>query len=269
MRQECILHLWQQLRAPFVLPPSDRCHTCEWEKIDIDVLGCMLCSRVHVCDYATCTHTIETGDGLVCEFSGVVIHTKKFVVTEFMDTICITGVDIVDLQQTTASDVSQIVTTLLCSSRHTGIKRTTLAGMLTRCCHNSDKSFRNTDNMMSVCLDLLKGFSKAPHVFTYVCTEHRKRLVQTAVEHCCRIFHILAKHGMSIRSTEVQRLAVGILYLMRCGVAMDGIEILPSIRQLSNILPPEATLLNAYGVHPKYITEMENRLKFCLRHADT
>ena len=106
-------------------------------------------------------------------------------------------------------------------------------------------------------------------MFTYVCTEHRKRLVQTAVEHCCRIFHILAKHCMSIRSTEVQQLTVGILYLMRCGVAMDGIEILPSIRQLSNILPPEATLLNAYYVPRSTSPKMENRLKFCRRNAAT
>ena len=45
------------------------------------------------------------------------------------------------------------------------------------------------------------------------------------------------------------------------------LRILQRIEELDQLLPPESTLYDAYGVHPKYITEMENRLKFCLRHA--
>jgi len=114
---------------------------------------------------------------------------------------------------------------------------------------------------------MLAQFSSIPHMFAFVNLEHRKRVVQQVVENCCKVFHVLTKHGMNIRSTEIQRLAVGIVYLMRYGVFMNGKVILQRISELEHLLPPESTLYDAYGVHPKYITEMENRLKFCLRHA--
>jgi hypothetical protein len=262
-----MVYIWRQLRSPFALPQvTSQCHVCEWEKIDIDVLGCTLCGKVHKCAYGSCTNTIETGDGLVCEFSGVVVYTKRFVETEFMDTLCVSGVEMPDLQQTTAADVTQIVTTLLCSQRNTSIKRTSLAAILTKCSNNCDRRCHHKDNMMLRCVDLLVQFGKTPYVFSYVATEERQRLVVFAVENCCRVFHILVKHGMCIRGNEVQRLAVGIVYLMRFGVFMDGLVVLPRIMELNKLLPPESSLFHAYGVHPKYITEMENRLKFCLRH---
>ena len=56
---------WRQLRSPFVLPPiTAKCHVCDWEKIDIDVLGCKLCSKVHEWEYGKCTNLIETSDCL-------------------------------------------------------------------------------------------------------------------------------------------------------------------------------------------------------------
>jgi hypothetical protein len=124
MRPESIyVHWWRQLRSPFVLPRvTSKCHECKWEKIDIDVLGCTLCGKVHACEYGTCTHVIETSDGLVCEFSGVVVYTKCFVETEYMDTLCVFGVEMQDLQQHTASGVKQIITTLLFSHRNKTVK---------------------------------------------------------------------------------------------------------------------------------------------------
>ena len=48
---------------------------------------------------------------------------------------------------------------------------------------------------------------------------------------------------------------------------MNNNVILQRIPELEQLLPPESTLQESYGIHPKYITEMENRLKFCLRHS--
>ena len=265
-----IVHIWRKLRSPFALPQvTAKCHVCEWEKIDIDVLGCTLCGNVHACAYGKCTHTIETGDGLVCEFSGVVVYTKRFVETEFMDTLCVSGVEMPDLQQNTEADVTNIVTTLLCSHRNTKMRRNSLTTFLAKCSSNCERRLRNKNNVMLMCDQLLNHFSNVPYMFSYVTTEDRKRLVLLAVRNCCRVFHILVKHGMCIRGNEVQRLAVGVVYLMRSGVFMNGVVVLPRLKELNMLLPPEATLFDSYGVHPKYITEMENRLKFCLRHAET
>ena len=258
---------WRQLRSPFVLPPlSLKCHVCEWEKIDVDVLGCKLCSKVHKCEYGTCTNLIETSDGLVCEFSGVVVYTKCYVETEYMDTLCLTGVEVQDLQQNAAA-VKQIITTLLCSQRNKTVKHDSLAVLLTKCSNNYEKRLRSGENVMVLCMQMLAHFNSIQHMFAFVDVKHRKRVVQQVVENCCKVFHVLTKHGMNIRSNEIQRLAVGIVYLMRYGVFMNGKVILQRIEELDQLLPPESTLHDAYGVHPKYITEMENRLKFCLRHA--
>lgn len=271
--QEQAVSLWRKLRSPFMLPclsahEHTQCHVCEWQKIDIDVLGCVVCGSVHVCEYGKCKQTIETGDALVCEFSGVVIHTKKFVESEYMDTMTVTGVEITELQQVMHGDVEQIVTTILCSQRHTRLKNKALTTTLMRCCV-LEKNNKCNNNLLQVCMELLTSFSNNPYVFSYVGHTNRRQLVDFAIKHCCRVLHILLQYGMIIRTNEIQRLTVGILYLMRCGVIMDGIEILPCKKELRNLLPPESTLLSSFGVHPKYITEMENRLKFCLRHKRT
>jgi len=268
MRADSIyVQWWRKLRSPFVLPLVPlKCHVCEWEKIDVDILGCKLCSKVHVCEYGTCTNLIETSDGLVCEFSGVVVYTKCYVETEYMDTLCLTGVEIQDLQQSAAA-VEQIITTLLCSQRNKTVKHDSLAVLLTKCSNNYEKRMRSDANIMVLCMQMLTHFSSIPHIFAFVKLEHRKKVVNQVVENCCKVFHVLTKHGMNLRSNEIQRLAVGIVYLMRYGVFMNGKVILQRIAELELLLPPESTLYDAYGVHPKYITEMENRLKFCLRHA--
>jgi hypothetical protein len=247
MRPESIyVHWWRQLRSPFVLPRvTSKCHECKWEKIDIDVLGCTLCGKVHACEYGTCTHVIETSDGLVCEFSGVVVYTKCFVETEYMDTLCVFGVEMQDLQQHTASGVKQIITTLLFSHRNKTVKHASLTALLTKCINNYEKRLRNNDNVMHLCMQMLTYFNTMPYMFAYVDAEHRKRVVHAVVENCCRVFHVLVKHGMSIRGNEIQRLAVGIVYLMRYGIgkkqAPEGIGKKQEETESNNIRPVACT----------------------------
>lgn len=261
-----VIKIWRQLRSPFVLPVTTaKCHVCEWEKLDIDVLGCTVCGKLHACEYGTCTETEQTSDGLVCNLSGVVVYTKLYVETEFMDTLCVTGREAPE--EVCGGDVSQIVSCLLCSPKQEGVKRSCLLSMLEKCSNTHNRHLRSSGNGMSVCMQMLLQFNNTPYLFAYMSKAQRQRLVPGTVQHCCRVLHILTKYGMQIKSNEVQRLAVGIVYLMRCGVTMDGVYVLPRVPELEMLLPPETLLFAAYGVHPKYITEMENRLKFCLRHG--
>ena len=57
------------------------------------------------------------------------------------------------------------------------------------------------------------------------------------------------------------------LYLMRNGIKVGNISILPKIEQLHLFLPPENMLKTHFGVRSKYITDSENRAKHCLRQA--
>lgn len=265
---ENIVNIWRKLRSPFALPSvTAQCHLCEWEKIEIDVLGCTLCGKVHACAYGVCKNVVDTSDGIVCELSGIVIYSKRYVETEFMDTMCVTGRDIID-HESTAGDVELIVQSLLCSKRQSRVKYSLFLSTLEKNSSICERQLRQSGNAMAVCIHLLSLFSNTPYVFAYVDPEQRQKLVGVVVEHCVRILHMLTKHGMNIRNNEVQRLAVGIMYLMRCGVTMDGVFVLPRLKELETMLPPETSLFDAFGVHPKYITEMENRLKYCLRHVN-
>lgn len=267
------ISIWRNLRAPFLLPsstsekgPKNTYHRCEWQKIDIDLLGCQICGNIHQCSYGHCTQTIETNDGLVCELSGVVIHTKKFVESEYMDTMVVTGVEMTELQQVMSGDVTHIVTSMLCSNKHVHLKQKALQNALLQTCVFPKTGIMH-NNVMQLCIGILTEFSQKKYTFSFFSHTYRLQLIKFAVEHCCRVLQILVRYGMVIKANEIQRLTVGVLYLMRCGVVMDGKQILPCEKALCDILPPEILLLSSFGVHPKYITEMENRLKFCLRHG--
>jgi hypothetical protein len=85
LRVREISALWTVLRQPFVLPKASfGHHECKWERLDLDVLGCLLCGTIHACGDGACRCTQEVEDGHVCTLSGVVIREKRFVQTEFI-----------------------------------------------------------------------------------------------------------------------------------------------------------------------------------------
>ena len=262
------VNLWKLLRSPFTLPDvTQNTHTCEWEKIDIDILGCTVCGKVHVCEYGSCTHVTETEDGTVCEFSGVVIHTKRFVETEFLDTMSLFGTEISDAHESMNAQVKSIISTILCSNRNTRIRNSSLILLLRKSTENYQRISRHNCNLMSTCILVLESFNKTNYIFAHFSQAKRKQLINIVVKNCLKNFHMLMKQGMFVRSNEIQRLSVGVLYLMRHGVCHNGFVILEKKEELKMLLTPESTLCEHYSIHPKYITEMENRLKFCLRHC--
>ena len=109
------------------------------------------------------------------------------------------------LQQATASGVKQIITTILCSHRNKTVKHASLTVLLTKCSNNCDKQLRNNTNVMQMCMQMFTSFNLMQYMFVYVNVEHHKRVVLTDVENCCRVFHVLVKNGMIIRSNEIQR----------------------------------------------------------------
>ena len=91
-RTEQMVDIWRMLRRPFMLPRnSAHCHQCEWEAIDLDVLGCRLCAYIHACDVCTCKEIFFTNDSVVCLISGVALRNVVFAEDEFVDTVSLTG----------------------------------------------------------------------------------------------------------------------------------------------------------------------------------
>jgi hypothetical protein len=52
---------------------------------------------------------------------------------------------------------------------------------------------------------------------------------------------------------------------MRHGIRNAEQVVLQKRSEIAQILPAESMLSKHYGIHPKFITETENRIKFCLR----
>jgi hypothetical protein len=62
---------------------------------------------------------------------------------------------------------------------------------------------------------------------------------------------------------------IGMLYMMRKGVTIDDITVLPRITALKKFLPMEQHLLTFFNIRPKIITEAENVIKYNMRNIPT
>ncbi|KAJ1466790.1 hypothetical protein T484DRAFT_1756371 [Baffinella frigidus] len=59
---------------------------------------------------------------------------------------------------------------------------------------------------------------------------------------------------------------IGMLYMMRTGVTIDDITVLPRITALKRLLPMEQHLLTFFDIRPKIVTEAENVVKYNMRN---
>lgn len=259
--------VWRRLRRPFILTPRHcQTHACEWEHVDTDVLGCLVCGDVHVCESRTCTDVVETNDGVVCVLSGVVIYDKKYSDNEYMDTMALTSnSSVVELQF--HSDVELMVHTMLFSSKKKQLNRSCMCDLLLQWTREIHANCAESPcRLITGCAELMHAsLQRQSRILDYISAEKQNELHKIAVEDCARTLYLMTSNGMQIKSHEVHRLTVGILYLMRCGVKNEHTVILQARPEIYRLLPPENTLLRNYSMHPKFITETENKLKFCLR----
>jgi hypothetical protein len=165
------------------------------------------------------------------------------------------------------AQVNTIVSSILYSQTKSRIRTLLLSRWLKKRSDTCLRNFRQNQNLMLKCMLLLQSFQKMQYIFTYMSKPRPQELSKHVGTNCVKIFRLLTQNCMSIESYEVQRLTVGVLYLMRHGVYNENIVVLERTPELKMLLPPESALFDQYGIHPKYITEMENRLKFCLRNS--
>ena len=61
-------------------------------------------------------------------------------------------------------------------------------------------------------------------------------------------------------------IVTGMLYIMRTGVTVDDITVLPRITELKRLLPAEQHLISYFNIRPKIVTEAENVIKYHMRN---
>jgi len=261
--QEQAVDLWRRLRRPFILPRGAQHHACEWEAIDVDLLGCLVCGQIHACDVCTCKDVIETSDSVVCRVSGAVLRNLMYSEVEFVDTVALSG-PVSQFDDDIDAEIGQAVDYILLSAKSRRQRRMALCDSLLRWSRHA-ATHCSHQSLVALCAALARKAQSSPHVFVFVPQERLLALVAQAKLDCHRIMRFMVTCGMPIKTVEAQRLAVGVLYLMRHGISDADTVVLQKSPEIAQLLPMENLLFKHYGIHPKFITEAENKIKFCLR----
>jgi len=99
--------------------------------------------------------------------------------------------------------------------------------------------------------------------------EYRSKIAEECVQQLRSTLPICNKHlNMNIKRSDMRTAVFGLLFLMRSGINIHDICVLPCIAALSDMLPNESNLMKYFDFKSKNITEIENKFKFHLRHAN-
>jgi hypothetical protein len=93
-------------------------------------------------------------------------------------------------------------------------------------------------------------------------------LCKVCTQHACNLLRPCKAHlKMKIKNTDIRQIAIGLLYLMRHGIRVHGVSVLPCISELRTVLPSENDLCRKLDFRAKYITDTENKFKYLFRET--
>lgn len=275
---------WRMLRTPFCMP--ERClgaHVCEWERIDVDKSGCRLCSHVHVCGYGTCTMVTETCDSLVCEISGLCVRTSNISDTGFSDEVISYGAktaysgDARDIYD----DIEVHVAEMLLSGTAREVAALERAHHATKIGHAVQRASSRADvsSVVDAVEHALRTATERKR-YDHFDAAARSRVAAVCSQQLRSAIPICSKHlNLSVRRSDMRVVVFGLLYLMRSGVTIHDICVLPCIDELTQMLPNESNLLKYYTFRSKHITGVcaqcslavsaGSRADECCSHAQT
>lgn len=249
--------VWKALRSPFALPPcSFACHTCKFEKIDIDILGCLLCGNIHACSDGDCQQISESDDGTVCLLTGVVIRHKKFVDDEYNDTQILCDMPfstrIFD-EESGHEQIHQALSHVLLSD----ITKKLHARQAVITMEKWFSKLKNSAWIAHTACTLMAEAVKSKKIIEYN-SKVRKQLVNQCSDiiYTC-IKTLVHNFGMPLKLGELSNVAVGMVYLMRSGIYFEGLVILPKFMILNEFLPTENCLPLHFDIKSKFVTESE------------
>lgn len=251
--------LWTVLRQPFVLPQASfGFHECQWERLDLDVLGCTLCGTIHACADGRCQHTVEVEDGHVCFLSGVVVREKKFVQTEYIAhaalTDCMVTASIFE-EENAAEQVLSVVHELLCSTTSKLLFFRNMVHALSK----GKQKLRRASNLVEACGELVHACSLVQPLQKFNMAARQALVKGVARDIVYAIRGLVYGFQMPLKDGELRIVTAGMLYLMRKGVVCEGVVILPAVGELVRLLPVENLLSCFFGIKSRTITESENR----------
>lgn len=291
------VRIWRMVRGPFLIPRGLCGHKCkEWDVFDMEFAGCLECGEIHQCrDESTCNLTDE-GDGRVCMITGCCVKQKVFPMNEFMDNMMMDE-DSAGNEYGSGGNrdlYNQIMNHKSLEDLMYQVEDVNKCLVWIMASDTSKQSYTNEKNRMmqkhkQVLWKLLKDFKiKNPGQVPRLCTlvtkmlhqtskiriccptwdeSLRKEVAQTASEYIVRFLNMLAqKFKAQLSMFKDNILFIGIVYLMRMGITMQNVILLPKIHVLQYLLPIEAHLKCYFKIKCKFITEIENLIKMCIRN---
>jgi len=257
--------IWRLLRGPFILPENtEKYHACQWEKIDFDKAGCLVCGKIHKCDCITCKDVSTSDDCLICNITGCILN-KVLVTNQWTDT-CMPCAP--ETKVEVNNDIQQYLEELLLSAKTEAClaherKKISEAVEVKMMYHCSEDVEENAIDSLTKILHKVGG--RIPPDFDI---QVRKFVIVT----CMRFLNpvvatIQGSHSFRSFKYNTRQLVFGLVYLMRTGVYCHSETILPKIDNLQYLVPRECYLRSFYGMSPSIITDTENKLKYLIRHG--
>lgn len=285
---------WKKNEHNFLFPPAYIGHTHQWEKLDIDTVGCKLCGIVHCCSFKTnivdCHREIQDDSSVVCTITGIVLNTHSF----FDEQISIENFrhDSLNVENNTAhvekrmklrhghSDFMEvtrnmaknIINRLMYSTEAENsqmhermrVKRKVQAAFTKYITSKKDScdSFSIVD-ALAVCFTAYNAHSR----------DHDREKPPISkwnriIEHICFVLYNI-NLPKSFRACEKNinffNLIVTYFYLAKNGLVVDDIVYIPKYESLRDFLPLEVLLWTSFKIQSKIITDGENQLKNCIR----
>lgn len=280
--------LWHNMRKPFTVPPEHHAvHV--YEIFDDNMAGCLTCGHVHICN--NCADVIETEEGCVCSITGLVVYPFVFKSTEFMDTCILTKrcrrqscIEQTQQHVQVCQNIQQHIDFLFTSKEACSVLQKEQANSLQLLVDSvmhalPHQSHQPPCNIIAlICQSIqpsvvFKYKTYANNVLDFIThvfdVHHRKDVLErvcVVLEKFLTPLH--SSEILRIRPSEVSSLMIGLLYLLRNGVQIHDLVILPQIPELKLILPNTMHLERVFKIRAKTLTEVENRVKFTLRQMD-
>lgn len=239
---------------------------CQWEQFDIDMAGCVLCGIVHECCKQKCKDVAITDDSVVCTITGLCVSTSSFALHEYSDNVVVYSgpCDVSDVTEARMCRVEAVVLEFMTSQAARNVFAFENLKRMHKFYSNTMRSLRQgTANMVQIVqhalqLEMQQDFNEDMRLdLAALCTR--------SIQHVMCITHV--QFGLYVKDSDVRSFVIGMIYLLCRGVDMHGVEILPRIPKLRNVLPSENNIARFFHCRSKYITETENKFKFAFRYA--
>ena len=259
---------WRLLRMPFVLPVSAKgFHVCVWELLDLDCAGCLICGSIHRCGPEVCLNVEQTDDSIVCLVTGICVRSKKYAEHEFSNNVIVfsSATEKMESVESRMRLVKTYVHEFLTSKD---------AERLALFEHQ-----RKVQKYHAFVTQSLRGYCGANlvHIIQQGVHLYGQSKFDMATRECLaskcaaaiqRIICVSQDSlGLVIKESELRNFVFGMIFLMRSGVTMQNVPLLPQIEHLNDVLPSENNVGRFLKFRSKCITDTENRFKFLFRQV--